>query len=86
MPSGDHYFTETVLPSSDRYSIETVAPSGDHCFIETVLPSSDQYSIDSSAHLVIIASLRAVDNVTTLFRVWPMRFQQLQRKFERPPF
>ena len=38
--------TESVLPSSDHYCIDTVAPSGDHCFTNTVAPSSDHYCSD----------------------------------------
>ena len=43
VPSSDHCYTETVLPSSDDYCIGIVMPPSDHCYIETVPPSSDHY-------------------------------------------
>ena len=47
VPSSDYCCTETVLSSSDHYSIETVAPSSyDHCVTGTVAPSSHHYCID----------------------------------------
>ena len=76
-PSSAHFHTDAVVPSSEHCRTETVLPPSENYCIETVSQSGDDHCIA----LVIVAALRAMDNVTTLFRVWPMRFQQLQRKF-----
>ena len=51
LPPSDHYCIETVAPSGDHYGIDLVVPSSDHCCIETVPPSSDYHGTTKIAPL-----------------------------------